>query len=53
VVDNWDALTSDRPYRGAWSSEKTSEYLREQSGKKFDPQIVDVFLTRVVNASRG
>jgi putative nucleotidyltransferase with HDIG domain len=53
VVDNWDALTSDRPYRGAWSREKTSEYLREQSGKKFDPRIVDVFLTRVVNASRG
>jgi putative nucleotidyltransferase with HDIG domain len=49
VVDNWDALTSDRPYRGAWSREKTSEYLREQSGKKFDPKIVDVFLTRVVN----
>jgi HD-GYP domain-containing protein (c-di-GMP phosphodiesterase class II) len=53
VVDNWDALTSDRPYRDAWSPEKTSEYLREQSGKKFDPKIVDVFLTRVINASRG
>lgn len=49
VVDNWDALTSDRPYRNAWSREKTSQYLREQSGKKFDPKIIDVFLTRVVN----
>lgn len=44
VVDNWDALISDRPYREAWSREKTSNYLREQSGKKFDPKIVDVFL---------
>lgn len=44
VVDNWDALTTDRPYRAAWSHEKTLEYMREQSGKKFDPSIVDVFL---------
>lgn len=48
VVDTWDALTSDRPYRGAWSREQTIQYLREQSGKKFDPNVVDVFLTRVI-----
>ena len=47
VVDNWDALTTDRPYRKAWSREKTINYLREQSGKKFDPSIVDVFITKV------
>jgi HD-GYP domain-containing protein (c-di-GMP phosphodiesterase class II) len=47
VVDNWDALTSDRPYRSAWSREITIEYLRAQCGKKFDPQIVDVFITKV------
>lgn len=50
VVDNWDALTTDRPYRKAWSYEKTRDYLREQSGKKFDPKIVDVFITEVVMA---
>jgi putative nucleotidyltransferase with HDIG domain len=50
VVDNWDALTTDRPYRKSWSDEKTINYLRQQSGKKFDPKIVDVFVTRVVNA---
>ena len=44
VIDNWDALTTDRPYRAAWSREKTLDYIREQSGKKFDPKIVDVFL---------
>lgn len=47
VVDNWDALTTDRPYRKAWSVEKTIQYLREQRGKKFDPKIVDVFITKV------
>jgi putative nucleotidyltransferase with HDIG domain len=44
VVDNWDALTSDRPYRAAWSPERTLEYISEQSGKKFDPKIVEIFL---------
>jgi putative nucleotidyltransferase with HDIG domain len=48
VVDNWDALTSDRPYREAWSADKTAKYLKEQCGKKFDTKIVDVFLTRVI-----
>jgi HD-GYP domain-containing protein (c-di-GMP phosphodiesterase class II) len=48
VVDNWDALTTDRSYRQAWSHEKTINYMREQSGKRFDPKIVDVFITHVV-----
>ena len=48
VVDNWDALTSDRPYRQAWSREKTLDYLRQQSGIKFDPKIVDVFVSMVI-----
>ena len=50
VVDNWDALTTDRPYRKAWSREKSIQYLREQSGKKFDPAIVEAFITRVAGA---
>jgi len=44
LVDVFDALTSDRPYRKAWSVEKTMEYIKEQSGKHFDPGIVPVFL---------
>jgi HD-GYP domain-containing protein (c-di-GMP phosphodiesterase class II) len=44
VVDVWDAVTSDRPYRSAWTMEKSREFLHEQSGKHFDPQIVPVFL---------
>lgn len=47
VVDNWDALTSDRPYRKAWSDEKVIAYLKENAGKMFDPQIVEVFLSVV------
>ena len=43
VVDVWDALTSDRPYRNAWPEEKVEEYFHNQSGKKFDPKIVDTF----------
>jgi len=44
VVDVWDALISDRPYRKAWDEEKTLKYIREQSGKHFDPEVVDEFM---------
>jgi PAS domain S-box-containing protein/putative nucleotidyltransferase with HDIG domain len=44
VVDVWDALTSDRPYRPAWIKEQALEHIREQSGSHFDPQVVDAFL---------
>ena len=44
VVDVWDALTSDRPYRKAWSQQKALRYIRERSGTQFDPSVVDAFL---------
>lgn len=44
VVDVWDALLSDRPYRKAWTRRKALAFIREQSGKGFDPQVVKVFL---------
>ena len=44
VVDVYDALTSDRPYRSAWSRSQALEYLREQAGQQFDPQVVTHFL---------
>jgi PAS domain S-box-containing protein len=43
VVDVWDALSSERPYRRAWSEEKTKEYIRSLSGIQFDPMVIDVF----------
>jgi len=44
VVDVWDALSCDRPYRTAWPREKVLNYIKEQSGIHFDPEIVDIFL---------
>ena len=43
VVDVWDALTSDRSYRKAWTKEKALEYIRTSSGTHFDPQVVEKF----------
>ena len=44
VVDVFDALTSNRPYRPAWTTKKALEHIREQAGMHFDPQIVNAFL---------
>jgi PAS domain S-box-containing protein len=44
IVDVWDALSSDRPYRDAWPPEKVNEYLYASSGTQFDPQVVEVFM---------
>jgi putative two-component system response regulator len=43
IADVWDALTSNRPYRPAWTGEEALNYIRDQSGKHFDPQVVDLF----------
>ena len=44
VVDVWDALKSDRPYRAGWTDEKVREHIRASSGAHFDPQVVEAFL---------
>ncbi|KPL91850.1 phosphohydrolase [Levilinea saccharolytica] len=44
VVDVWDALTSNRPYRPAWGEEEALAYIRDQAGKHFDPAVVNIFL---------
>ncbi|MFH2011714.1 MAG: PAS domain S-box protein [Pseudomonadota bacterium] len=44
VVDVWDALCSERPYRPAWPEEKVHEHIKEQTGKHFDPKVVEAFL---------
>jgi putative nucleotidyltransferase with HDIG domain len=44
VVDVWDALRSDRPYRRAWPHDRVRAYLREQSGQHFDLAVVEAFL---------
>lgn len=47
VVDVYDALTENRPYRSAWTVEKTIEYIREKAGTLFDPKVVDEFVRMV------
>lgn len=50
VVDVFDALTTDRPYRTAWLHDQAFEYIKEQSASHFDPDMVAAFLEI---ASRG
>ncbi len=47
VVDVWDALRNDRPYRKGWPKAMTISFIKEQSGIHFDPQVVEVFLRLV------
>jgi PAS domain S-box-containing protein/putative nucleotidyltransferase with HDIG domain len=47
VVDVWDALRSDRPYRSGWSSQKARQYILVQSGKHFDPKVVEIFMRMI------
>ncbi len=44
VVDVWDALRSDRPYRESWPREKVVDHIRLLAGSHFDPEIVGPFL---------
>ena len=44
VVDVYDALTSDRPYRKAWEKARALKYVQEQSGKHFYPEAVEAFI---------
>ncbi len=48
VVDVWDALRSDRPYRKGWATEEVMKYIRSLAGSHFDPKAVELFI-RVVN----
>jgi putative nucleotidyltransferase with HDIG domain len=49
VVDVFDALHSDRPYRKAWALPEVFKYLKDQSGSHFDPRVVEAFI-RLMNA---
>jgi len=49
IVDVWDALISDRPYRGGIKPKDVRDSIREQSGIHFEPQVVDVFLNMDVS----
>ncbi len=50
VVDVWDALSSDRPYRKRMNPKDVTEYLKKEAGKLFDPYIIDKFIPLVETA---
>ncbi|MCX5709043.1 MAG: HD-GYP domain-containing protein [Candidatus Omnitrophica bacterium] len=47
VADSFDAMTSDRPYRKGFAREKAIDIIKQESGKQFDPYIVEIFLETV------
>jgi putative two-component system response regulator len=56
IADVFDALTSKRPYKEAWSVEKAIAYLREEAGRHFDPALVESFVSlqaEIVEMRRG
>ena len=46
IADVYDALTSRRIYKAAWSQDDTMQMLRDKAGTQFDPDLVEVFLSR-------
>ncbi|WP_237363566.1 response regulator [Vibrio marisflavi] len=46
IADVFDALTSERPYKHAWSVDDAKSFLQQQSGKHFDPNLVSIFLEK-------
>lgn len=48
VVDVWDALRFDRAYRAGWPAERVAAHLRGESGKAFEPRVVEAFLQLLV-----
>lgn len=50
VVDVYDALTSDRYYRPGWPSQQALDYIREETGRQFDPRIVAVFFSLIADS---
>ncbi|NTU76181.1 MAG: HD-GYP domain-containing protein, partial [Anaerolineaceae bacterium] len=53
VVDVWDAITSDRPYRKAWTKSKALKYIQSQAGKQFDPNVVAAFENLIPKGKTG
>ena len=49
IADVWDALRSNRPYRKAWSEEKTLAYIQEQAETHFDPKVVALFANYIAS----
>lgn len=53
VVDVWDALHTDRPYRSAWPDTATLDYIETRAGTRFDPAVVSIFLELIHSLDAG
>jgi putative two-component system response regulator len=53
VADVYDALTHERHYKRAWTNEEALDYIRAESGRKFDPSVVYALLTILHADPRG
>ena len=49
VVDVWDAITTDRPYRRGWAKQAAIQHIRSESGRHFDPRVVENFLALILH----
>ncbi|MDR3573472.1 MAG: PAS domain S-box protein [Anaerolineaceae bacterium] len=49
IIDVWDAICSDRPYRPAFTREKALAYIQAEKGTSFDPQVVEAFMDMIKN----
>ena len=47
IIDVWDALLSDRPYRNAWSRDRALEYIKFHAGDHFDPAVAKAFIEMI------
>ena len=52
VADVFDALTSERPYKKAWSFDDALNLLKEEKGKHFDPKIVNLFIKNITEVTK-
>lgn len=52
IIDVFDALTHDRPYRAKMSEEEALEYIKQQAGKHFDPYVLEVFLDEIYKSKK-
>jgi putative nucleotidyltransferase with HDIG domain len=53
VVDVWDAMSSDRPYRKALDEKEVWQYIVSNKGQHFDPEVVDIFFELVISRQGG
>ena len=50
IIDVWDALSNDRPYRPAWPKHKIFKHIHSQIGKHFDPRVAEAFFSIIQEA---